>query len=305
MIKKLTIIAIIIFIVIFNFTISSAVTEKIDYTETLENFNNPERGFYDFYYYNFKQSDNTINEKSLNKNLMHLRLGIGAFSKAVNKEKDIEFSEDMLNAFSKMLKSIKANGGTAIIRFAYDNFQGTKNLEPSLDMILHHIEQLKPVLEENQDAISYIELGFFGPWGEMHSSSICTVENVSKAIDAMLISAPEKIKIGVRQPKYYVAWAGVEREKLNEDITVEGMPSYRVGLFNDGYLGSESDLGTFKNREIEISWLEKQALHTLYGGEVVKSATSRKTIKHCKLYGKRSFSYTYYIFKFRLEYRSN
>ena len=61
------------------------------------------------------------------------------------------------------------------------------------------------------------------------------------------------------------------------------MTSYRIGLYNDGYLGSESDLGTFKNREVEIQWLEKQALHTLYGGEVVANyaqGTPLNTVKY-------------------------
>lgn len=39
-------------------------------------------------------------------------------------------------------------------------------------------------------------------------------------------------------------------------------------MFNDGYLGSSSDLGSFGNRAKCISWLNKKATHTLYGGEV-------------------------------------
>lgn len=284
--------------ILFSISISQATVQKeIDYEETLETFNNPERGFYDFFYYNFKAEDNTnINANSLKKNLIHLRLGIGNFSKAVNGKQDLALSQNMLDTFDTMLKTIKANGGTAIIRFAYDNFAGTKDLEPSLDMILEHIAQLKPVLEENQDAISYIELGFFGPWGEMHSSKICNAENVSKAIDCMLASAPEKIKIGVRHPGYYATWAQVERNKLNENITQEGSKSYRVGLFNDGYLGSESDLGTFKNREIEIQWLEKQALHTLYGGEVVKNFAQGDPLNTANYMAKEAFrTHTTYL----------
>ncbi len=258
-----------------NTNISNATeTKDIDYTETLETFDNPERGYYSYLYYNFKVTGNEEPSKYLDGNLVHLRLGIGDFSKKVNGNQDLELSEDMLNMLDTILKKIKSNGGTAIVRFAYDNFDGDEDLEPSLEMILKHIKQICPVLTENKDAISYIELGFFGPWGEMHSSEICEPENVSQALTVMLENTPEELKIGVRQPKYYVNWAGVDREKLNENITVKGTPAYRVGLFNDGYLGSHSDLGTFENREIEIQWLENQALHTLYGGEVVSTRTS-------------------------------
>ena len=259
---------------------SETLNTQIDYSETLDTFDNPERGFYTYLYHNFKVSNNEEPKAYLLEgNLIHLRLGIGAFSGKVNKDKDLELSEDMLNMFDNILKKIKANGATAIVRFAYDNFEGDENLEPSLDMILKHIEQICPILTENKDAISYIELGFFGPWGEMHTSDISTPANVTKALNVMLENTPEELKIGVRQPKYYVDFAGVDREKLNENITVKGTKEYRVGLFNDGYLGSHSDLGTFENRETEISWLENQALHTLYGGEVVGTRGSQENDK--------------------------
>ncbi len=255
-------------------------TKEIDYTETLETFDNPERGFYSHLRYNFKVSGNEVpKDYRLEGNLLHLRLGIGDFSGKVNGDKDLELSEDMLNMFDTILKKIKSNGGTAIVRFAYDNFDGDEDLEPSLDMILTHIKQICPILTQNKDAISYVELGFFGPWGEMHSSKICTPENVTKGINTMLENTPEEIKIGVRQPKYYVHFANVDRAKLNENFTVKGTPEYRVGLFDDGYLGSHSDLGTYENREIEVSWLENQARHTLFGGEVVATRGSEENDK--------------------------
>ncbi len=254
--KKVLVILIIIALILPNIYISNAEekietenNKNIEYTETLEDFKNPERGFYEPVYIRYKEDGN--NSVNITSNLVHLRLDIGAFSKAVNGKQDIPLTQNMLDAFDQTLKKIKSNGGTAIVRFAY-TFEGEKNKEPSLDMILTHIKQVCSVITQNQEVIAYIELGFFGPWGEMHSSSVCTDENVSKAIDVMLENTPERIKIGVRQPRYYTYWAGVDRAKLNEDVTVEGTNAYRIGLYNDGYLGSESDLGTFQNREIEI-----------------------------------------------------
>lgn len=253
------------------------IINDIDYTETLDNIQNPERGFYTPVYIGMKQTNNTA--KNPKNNLVHLRVGIGDFSGKVNAEKqDKEFTEDMLNSLNETLKNIKKNNGNVIIRFAYDNFEGIKDVEPDLEMILTHISQLETVFNKNKDVISYVELGFFGPWGEMHSSSVCTTENVTKAIDKMLEVTPTTMKIGVRTPQYYAAWKNVDRSELNKDVSEKGTDSYRIGLYNDGYLGSESDLGTFKNREIEISWLEKQAVHTLYGGEVVANSASGQAL---------------------------
>ena len=242
---------------------------SLNYLESLETFDNPERGFYHTYFYNFKPENNKISESGLGAKLVHLRLNLGNFSKAVNKDKDLLLTSDMLNAFEQILQSAKKKGSTVIIRFAYDSFNGTKNLEPSMDVLLKHVEAISKVIDANKEVVSYVELGFFGPWGEMHSSDICNYENVSKALNVMLENTSDDVKIGVRHPGYYTNWANLDRAKLNEYISQKGTKEYRVGLFNDGYLGSGNDLGTFKNREVEIGWLKNQATHTLYGGEVV------------------------------------
>lgn len=268
---------------------------NIDYTETLDNIQNPERGFYTPLYIEMKQNNNIA--KSPQNNLVHLRVGIGDFSGKVNVEKqDKEFTEDMLNSLNETLENIKKNNANVIIRFAYDNFEGIKDVEPDLEMILTHISQLETLFNKNKDVISYVELGFFGPWGEMHSSSVCTTENVSKAIDKMLEVTPTTMKIGVRTPQYYATWKNVDRSELDKDVSLKGTDSYRIGLYNDGYLGSESDLGTFKNREIEISWLEKQAVHTIYGGEIVSNSASGQALNTTEYISKEGFrTHTTYL----------
>lgn len=295
--KIVSIISIIILILAcININNSKAEDLKLNYTETTETFDNPERGFYTPVYIKYTENNNkVIRESEAKKNLIHLRLDIGQFSKAINGKEDIELTQDMLNSFNQTLKMIKENGETAIVRFAY-TYEGDKNKEPSIDMILTHIKQLCPIFTENQDVISYIELGFFGPWGEMHTSDVCTQENVAKALDVILNNTPEKIKIGVRQPKYYAYWAGIERDKLSKNVTTSGTKEYRVGLYNDGYLGSESDLGTFNNRELEIKWLGNQANHTLYGGEVVANYASGTPLNTVKYMSEEAFkTHTTYL----------
>ena len=268
--------------------------EDINYTENVENIKNPEKGSYSTAFLRLKPTDNIATNSRAN--LVHLRVDIGNFSGAVNGVGDLEFTEDALNALDETFANIRNNGGSVIIRFAYDGFNGVKDLEPSLDMILKHISQLKPVFEKNKDVLTYVELGFFGPWGEMHSSKVSSTENVSKAIDVMLDTVPETIKIGVRTPNYYAKWIGIDRKNLNENITQKGTDAYRVGLFNDGYLGSESDLGTFANREIEVSWLENQAKHTFYGGEVVANYASKTPLNTIEYISKEGFrTHTTYL----------
>ena len=294
----ITIVLMILFIILCNSVdmqeIEYTLMDDIDYTESLENIKNPERGFYSTAFLKLMPSGSKPSNSGAN--LVHLRVDIGNFSKAVNGIEDMEFTEDALNALDQTFSNIRVKGGSVIIRFAYDGFNGHANLEPSLDMILKHISQLKPVFEKNKDVIAYVELGFFGPWGEMHTSKVSSTDNVSKAIDVMLDTVPETIKIGVRTPNYYVKWLGIDRKNLNENITQKGTDAYRVGLYNDGYLGSESDLGTFANREIEIAWLENQARHTFYGGEVVANYASKTPLNTVEYMSKEAFrTHTTYL----------
>ncbi len=281
---------------IFQSSFSIVEDEKlsIDYTESLETLRNPERGFYNPIGLNLKVENNQpLNSKS---NLVHLRVGIGAFSSKNNNQEDLELSKDALNALLQTIKNAKDNNSSIIIRFAYDNFNGDANKEPSLDMILRHIEQIGPILLEYPDVIANIELGFFGPWGEMHSSKICTNENVSIALTKMLEVTKEKIKISVRTPGYYAYFRQVDRGKLDTDLPEKGTPFYHVGIFNDGYLGSETDLGTFANRDIEVKWLSNQAKHTFYGGELVANFASGTPLNTIEYIEKEAFlTHTTYL----------
>jgi hypothetical protein len=85
------------------------------------------------------------------------------------------------------------------------------------------------------------------------------------------------MKIGVRTPAYIAAWLGINAsdfdvtsEAFKEAAEKKGKDIYRVGMFNDGYMGSSTDLGTFNGtitRAKGVAWLNEFAKYTLYGGE--------------------------------------
>ncbi len=268
--------------------------EDIKYEETTEEINNPERGFYKPLFIRMSESGNVAANPT--DYFIHLRVGIANFSKANNGVADKELSRDALDALDKTLKNIKNNGGSVVIRFAYDDFEGIANREPSLDMLIKHIEQIGEVLKANQEVVTYVELGFFGPWGQMHTSDICTQVNVKLALDKLLDILPESMTIGVRRPDYYAYFAGINQSEIDKNVSVKGDHAYRIGLFNNGYLGSESDLGTFDDREKEITWLEKQAKHTLYGGEVAGNYASGSALNTVEYLSKEAFrTHTSYL----------
>jgi len=58
------------------------------------------------------------------------------------------------------------------VRFAYNQDQTSPYNEPSKAQILAHIEQLKPLLDQNADVIAVLQQGFIGAWGEGYYTDI-------------------------------------------------------------------------------------------------------------------------------------
>lgn len=180
---------------------------------------------------------------------------------------DRPISDHALNAFRKTLDNLRENGGSCFIRFVYD-WDGKPGYEPSeLNTILTHIEQLCDVVSDFADICFGFECGTIGVFGEMHSSIYCGAEYANPIIDTYLKNTPDTMVLMVRTPSYICNYLGVSRTELSELVTEKGSPEYRLSYFNDGYMNSDNDLGTWYNRSQDIRFLSRQAAHGAYGGE--------------------------------------
>lgn len=234
------------------------------YQETTDSFCNPERGFYSPVFLKLKEAGTVIPEEDLKHNLIHLRVDLSDFGGTGK-----EISAGALDALGETLETVKQNGGTAIIRFAYDAyFSGRSVLEPELAMMKKHIRQVGAILEKHEPVIVCVEAGMLGVYGEYHGTAKCTAKNRKGIIQAWLDSLSAKFTVSVRTPGYVAEWAGISLDKLcRQGTSKEGIG--RIGIYNDGYLGSYNDLGTYANRENELDWLDEQTDHTFFGGEIV------------------------------------
>ncbi len=263
---------------ILSFSFSEFVASDISYQESTDFFLNPEQGFYKAVYTECglegcEEDLEVPNQQSI----IHLRISLADFTKANNGVEDYDLTPEMVSSLGNILKYYRTHNKNVILRFAYDDFEGVGDLEPeTIEQVLAHITQLKPIFEEYEDVIMTIESSLIGKWGEQHGSKIVSFENVAKIIDTYLSVVPSSRTVLVRRPSYYAYWKGLNYDELYLDTSTPEEDSYRVGVFNDGYLGSESDTGTFLEhpalgwRANEVRWLSKQATHTFYGGEVVK-----------------------------------
>ncbi|MCI9247207.1 MAG: DUF4832 domain-containing protein [Clostridia bacterium] len=245
------------------------VKQEISFQDSIATIRNPDRGWYRPVTIQLgsnvdiqTQCASAIKE---NIQLLHLRVNIGQLSGNVNADGvDKDFTPEQLSSLNSILDTIRKNRLNVIIRFAYD-LDGNTGKEPkSFDTIKKHIGQLSSFFDSNKDIISTVEAGFLGPWGEMHSAGIYQADNYYKILtETLLENTPRDMKINVRKPYFFKLVVG----DLNDS-------QHRLGIFNDGYLGSLTDLGTFDNgisREDFVKWMETQGQYTMYGGEVTKS----------------------------------
>ena len=155
---------------------------------------------------------------------------LGAFSSRAGGA-DVPLTADALAAVSNTLARARANGATAIVRFAYTS-GAARDTEPAdFETLLGHVRQLGAVVGAFPETVLAVECGMVGPWGEMHSSAYLADRHKRELMTAWRAALGGRIPLLVRNPSFVLlaAAAGVKR----------------LGMFNDGYLGTDGDYGTW------------------------------------------------------------
>ena len=257
--------------------------QDLNYEESTEEISNPDQGFYRPVYVKINENGATYNKGVINSQtqLYHLRCDISAFSAAVNKAADKPVTDEALKGLDALLSFLKENDKNAIVRFAYDpGYNGSADKEPALEVMLGHVKGVCSVLNRYVNTVTAIETGLIGPWGEMHTSAAANKEHITPLINAFL-TATSEIPVLVRTPEMIYNYINVSYDKVEEISISPDEKAYRLGLYNDGYLGSESDLGTYRNRERDINFLSAQNAHLPFGGEVTVPDSPFHNIETC------------------------
>lgn len=214
--------------------------------------------------------------------LIHLKMDISSFSRKNNSSTDETMTQAALDDLNELLSCVEEAEKTAIIRFAYDpEYKGKKDgkkyadVEPvNFDNILYHIDALCPVLKNHVKCLTAVECGMIGPWGEMHSTTYAKgitgdeLYYIRQVIERFLDGLDgSKLPLLVRQPRFIYDCIG--NDYTSGYSVQQNSKYYTLGIYNDGYLGSEGDLGTFKGKRAqEVEFLKQFTDHTPYGGEL-------------------------------------
>jgi hypothetical protein len=168
-----------------------------------------------------------------------------------------------LGAVAADMATARAAGVKLVVRFAYSPDDGR---DAPAARAAGHVRQLAPVLNAASDVVLVLQAGFVGRWGEWYYSD-SYASNPSRpweltdadwarrgqVLDALLDATSSDIYVQVRYP------AIVSR-------LVDRADAGRVGVHNDCFLASDTDMGTFASAD-ERTWLATASATVPVGGE--------------------------------------
>ena len=246
---------------------------KVSFTETDDEILNPERGFYrpeDIWPSNSALSkDAVIAQRKQGRSLYYLGFYLTDFM-------DGDISQAFLDKIQASFDALREGGSKCILRFAYSDNEDDKKWDAPEEIVLHHVEQLKPLLQANQDVIFVMQAGFVGVWGEWYYTQNFIMNPRTDAdyqprrhlADALLEALPVTRQVELRTPQFKMRMYGLT---VNDTITVQtahnGSPLSRLAGHNDCFGASSTDYGTFDNESRDRDFWKADTRYTIMGGE--------------------------------------
>jgi hypothetical protein len=241
---------------------------------------NPERGFMHF---SEVSSSGSYNNLDVNTLLSYRDEGITLIYRGFYLEDftSSDISGDFLLGMKNDFEILREAGMKAVIRFSYCESMTKPYGDAPIDIVLRHIEQVKPILQENSDVILVVQAGFIGAWGEWYytdyyafAPGVIFPEHWAlrrQIVNALLDAVPATRQIEVRTPKYKQIL--IENDQpVSEQQAYSDVPIARVSHHNDCFLSSVDDYGTYDDTLVEKPYLEADTKYTMIGGETCNPA---------------------------------
>lgn len=181
--------------------------------------------------------------------------------------------KEALSRMSEVLDLFQKQGKELILRVVYDREGKGMEREPnSIQRVEEHMRQIGAAVRQYEEQIIVFQGLFVGNWGEMHGSKFLSEDKLKRLALVLRESLGERICMAVRTPSQWRKLYGKEFLQTN----------HRLSLFDDGMFGSESNLGTYGQkeqaantwqepwcREDELEFVSRIGENFPYGGEAV------------------------------------
>lgn len=242
----------------------------VSYQSDMTEFMNPERGFYRPM--GTKISSFTPLDADKLRQLQTPNPAAGGFevgsmltyrSYQFDSFKEKVLTAEILRLIQADMDIIRAVGNKLILRFTYsDNCCTPPFNDAPKATILKHLEQLRPLLNQNVDVIAVVQMGLIGPWGEQfYSDHFGDLEHGpvtdqhwldrAEVITALLEVVPSSRMVQVRAPYYklrYFEGKSAHPEHataLPPEAAFSGTPIARLAHHNDCILANYDDYWTY------------------------------------------------------------
>lgn len=234
---------------------------------------NPERGFYNHFTGSGTNSLTVSSVKTSRNSGISLWMTIYYLTNF----RESPISDEFLDNIRANMINLREGGSKCILRFAYTNRESddTKPWDAPKELVLRHIEQLTPILQEFSDVIYVMEAGFIGVWGEWYYTDYfgmgtLTEENFADrraVLDDLLKALPDNRMVCIRAPFYKLRCYNIE---FADSITIETAYNRsnlsRLAAHNDCFLASSNDVGTFRGNNDRDFWAS-ETKYVVMGGE--------------------------------------
>lgn len=294
--KQVNMYIIVLFLLLFALLVSFFVLRLVAYSSRIyfssevfsegsEPINNPYCGFYHIIGYTLSEDYTPPNNytdfiNSYVEPLALLEINLKNYRSNRIGEKGLAQLNDILSDWAG-----SPNRTKLILRFLYDWDGIAAATEPdSLELILTHMEQISESVNRYRDTVYIMQGVFIGNWGEMHHSKFSDLNSVKALINRLNELIDPSVYLSVRTPSLWRAVNNLYEPPADfPSFETDNSLTGRLGLFNDGILGSESDLGTYGNtlkkdadspafkgtRNEELKFQNKLCRYVPNGGEVV------------------------------------
>lgn len=216
------------------------------YTESAAPLPNPYIGWYRMFGYVLSDTEPfdlaTIESQEYGPELIMLEINLQNYQ-------ETPVSDTALHQLDHILTSWQSRGKQLIVRFLYDWDGNALEKEPKdISLILQHMSQTAKIVNQHTDCVYILQGIFVGAWAEMHSSNYMGEEDMLTLANHWNAVTDPSIFLAVRTPEQ---WRVITRshDPLSASQNFDDSLPARLGLFNDGMLGSDTDLGTYGTLE--------------------------------------------------------
>lgn len=258
--------------------------EQADGTETSDIFTNPYCGFYRINGFSLSEEISETDAFEWGKQrssgdsnpLMLLEINLQNYS-------DTLLTQNALNQLDAILTACSESKKQLILRFLYDWNGNAMETEPSsLEQIKAHMNQVSGTINSHADCIFLLQGVYTGNNGEMHATHYGSAEDITELMNWQASLTDKSIFLAVRTPAHLRSILGT-MTPVSSDRAFDGTLTSRLGLYNDGMLGSVYDLGTYDDtpltnssdltekgtREEELDFQDQLCQYVPNGGEAV------------------------------------